>query len=62
MIRGAGFMLAGLILALLMPSVKGSTTPEQTVAVLQFCSIMGGASVFLGGIWLIKSILDYVQT
>lgn len=62
MIQGAAFLVVGLILALLMGRIQEPAPAEQMIAVFRFIGIMGGASVLLGGIWLVKGFFDWVQS
>ncbi len=62
MIQGAALLVVGLILALLMGRVQQPSPAEQMIALFRFFSIMGGASILLGGIWLVKGFFDWVQS
>lgn len=62
MIQGAAFLVVGLILALLMGRIQEPAPAEQMIAVFRFFGIIGGASILLGGIWLVKGFFDWVQS
>ena len=61
MLQGLVFILAGMGLALLIPSGHNISPADQTIALFRFLTIMGAASVFYGGYWLLRGFVGWMQ-